>query len=170
MIALVVGGARCVWDDLKRYAPDLAGWDGPVLACNDVGVTLDRVDHWVSLHWDKLETWAAARRLHHKHDRPTLWTRPTPQGVTVKARITDTWGGSSGMFALKVALEDLGAERAILCGVPMDTQPRFNTGDPWKLHEYRKDWVRYHDRLKDRVRSASGWTRDRFGGPDEWGL
>lgn len=173
LIGLAIGGARCVWDDLKAVEnmSDVAyqDWPGLVGACNDVGITLLRLDHWCSLHWDKLDEWRAARRVHFpKQPSPPMWTREIPKGCKADARITDHWGGSSGLLTVKVLLEQ-GCDRVICVGIPINEQPHFNKPHAWDMPEqYPKDWERHYDKLKDRVRSASGWTRELLGGPEEW--
>lgn len=170
---LAIGGARCVWDDLRAVEDmsDMAytEWPGLVGACNAVGETLQRLDHWCSLHWDSIEGWKSARWAHFpKRAMPQIWTRNPPLGVRTDANITDHWGGSSGLFTVKVLLEQ-GCDRVICVGIPLDEQPHFNKPHQWKMPpEYRMDWERHYDRIKDRVRSASGWTRELLGGPEKW--
>lgn len=79
--------------------------------------------------------------------------------------------GSSGHFALKVALQDLGFDKAVLCGIPMNAEGRhFFNPRPWKVaHAYQQAWVDTLPLIKDRVRSMSGWTAELLGKPDaEW--
>jgi hypothetical protein len=82
----------------------------------------------------------------------------------------ETDGGSSGLFALKVALVDLGYDRAVLCGIPMDTQKHFFGGDDWRsATSHRLGWEQAFPVIKDKVRSLSGYTERKFGRPTvEW--
>jgi hypothetical protein len=46
---IIIGGAKCVWDDYERLRA--GGFDGSVMAVNDVGMYYDRpLNHWVSIH------------------------------------------------------------------------------------------------------------------------
>jgi hypothetical protein len=78
-----------------------------------------------------------------------------------------TLSGSSGLFAVKAALEVLGADRVVLAGVPMSTDQRhFNKGEPWaKGAPYLDAWRIALPFIRDRVRSLSGFTRDLLGAP-----
>ena len=185
--ALIVGSAPCVWDDLEA-APD---W--PLIVCNAMGIKiLGEIDLWCSIHGgilgdrmkkrDKLGGDPSYKAYGHFNEHIVQWedNRLTPvhkeneQGIYV--------GGSSGMFAIQVALY-LGYERLILCGVPLEGHwsiqdkkvehhkgPRGEHGgfgDPYEVH--RRHFIEQEDRLIPHVRSMSGWTRLHFGPPDkEW--
>lgn len=95
------------------------------------------------------------------------WGRRNPE--LVDAVFPEWNGGSSGLFAIGVTLDKLGVD-AVLCGVPMDETPHILDGKPW-LHagNFRKMWERRHDRMRNHVRSMSGWTRQLLGPPTrEW--
>src|SRR3990172_4630763 len=60
---IVLGGARCVWDDYLKLTS--AGFAGQVMAVNDVGMYFDRsLDHWVSEHASYLRLWVELRKGH----------------------------------------------------------------------------------------------------------
>ena len=170
-VALVLGGAACVWDDVRAFeefgiAPAI------VVACNDVlAAWKGPLTAVCSLHPDKLDGWLRKRA------RAGL---PEPEYAFADAMKADAWGfdstpyrfagqtssGSSGLFALKVALEDLGASRAVLCGIPMDTQSHFFDAAGWQAaRRHVAGWRQAMPLIKDRARSMSGWTRDMLGGP-----
>lgn len=159
-LALVLGGAATVWEDVEA-ALALTEADG-VVACNDTAADwpgpLDAVATHHPEHWPR---WAAQRAAR---------GYPPPSRL-----VTDGWAfpgqsspGSSGLFALKVALIDLGYDRAILCGVPMDEAGRHtNDPRPWRAATtYRAGWVQSLPAIANRARSMGGWTADLLGRPD----
>jgi hypothetical protein len=69
----------------------------------------------------------------------------------------------SGLFAVKCAFEE-GFEEVILCGVPMTDTPYFwGNKLHYKILPYRKGWEKHIDKLKGRVYSQSGWTKELSG-------
>lgn len=170
MNALVLGGARGLFDDLAALEALHPSWADTVLAVNDAGWGYTgRIDHWVTLHHENLPRWRKERARRVPDDSPfTVWCdKPWPPGID---RIVHPWGaGSSGFLAVVVALEHLQAERVVLCGVPMDPIPHFFDRQQWTACDgHREAWKRNMDRL-GRVRSLSGWTRAQLGAPDpEW--
>lgn len=76
--------------------------------------------------------------------------------------------GSSGLFAVKVALIDLGYEDVVLCGVPMTATPHFDDNVPWpEVDLFKLGWEQALPQIDGRVRSMSGWTRELLGAPNE---
>lgn len=78
--------------------------------------------------------------------------------------------GSSGLFAVRVALE-LGFDRIVLCGVPMQKeQGRLDGIVRWSGAEaFKKGWQQALPHLRDTTRSMSGWTKQLLGAPTaEW--
>lgn len=172
-LALCLGGAAGVRDDwaaaIDLFAPDY------VVACNDAGtIWPGRLDAWVTLHPDKMRGWRDARAsngfepaieyLVHG-DRIQRWCD------LVEFRFPGQQSsGSSGMMAAKVALHDLGADRAVLAGIPMDREPHFFDAEIWQAATgYHGVWDQLSGFDRDRVRSMSGWTAQHLGTPDaEW--
>lgn len=149
-------------------------WPDVVIACNDIGCTLQRLDHWCTLHPEKLDAWRAVRAVHRPaDDHYETWIRPMPLGVERPTSHYDheiqIWGGSSGLMCVQVALQ-VGADRVICAGIPLENRPHFNKREAWRHpSQYRTDWERRKDMgMLDNVRSCSGWTRELLGGPDEW--
>lgn len=160
MKALICGGAACVWDDLRAYGPH----SGIVLAVNDIlAVYPHRVDHFASLHCEKLSRWSAEREKRGGNMDFVTWTRPEKGGAD---RLLSGWsGGSSGMFAVGVAL-DLGCTSVVLCGVPMTADPHFFGGAPWDACMiHREAWERRLPDMQGKVFSMSGWTQELLGAP-----
>ena len=194
--ALIIGGGANVWEDIEA-ALDLGEFQG-VVACNDVGcVWPGRLDGWVSLHAAKLPGWMQARERNgltpaarvagHLGDGkqyPATNARPRKVREYVDHRFPgQSRSGSSGLFAAKYALEDLGFDRGVLCGIPMEmSQAHFFNSHPWngaKSHVagwLKKPWSPPQKgqkaeppiplpAIKGRLRSMSGWTRELLGSP-----
>lgn len=184
--ALVLGGADTLSDDIARY-------DGPidgVVACNEAGtVWSGRLDAWVTLHptYFTSRQWLDARALRGFHPAQRLFTLDVDHvGVFPDVEKTSiafpgedpSQSGSSGLFAAKVALIDLGFDRAVLCGIPMTASPHFSGRDTWcggdrsPVHGFRRAWEHLKQPYRNRIRSMSGWTRLKFGAPhrrdEEW--
>lgn len=167
--ALIVGGAWCVHDDVvaaqSMFTPDM------IIAINDIGGLLQRVDHWVSMHPDKLLTeWVSQRSRRGFAPAGRYWTAEHLSAPSYFRRVVNPGGGSAGL-AVEVA-RALGAERIVLAGCPLESAPHFFGDKPWSPREvehYRRSWARQKKTWGPFVRSMSGWTRDLYGAPDaEW--
>lgn len=171
--ALVCGSGRGVFEEVIQLQNQI---ENPVVfACNDVGMYLHHVDHFVSLHASKLDLWADLRR------------DPTSKGTGGNKdfychdpglhgpRDWFQWKGLtplmsfSGMFAAQIAFL-MGCSRIILCGIPQDETPRFFEAVGRKDRAYIngqgqiKAEAAFKPELKAAIRSMSGWTREFFGG------
>jgi hypothetical protein len=168
----VLGGAQCLHDDLRDYAGPIDG----VVAANAAMTETEQLDAAVSLHpqyWIK-KGWLAAREAKGYAPAP-LYThdmRRAPYGAihTGYAFPGQEHSGSSGMFAAKVALIDLGFDIAVLCGIPMSPMPHFTGETHWDgashvPNRYLKRWRDVPEEYTGRIRSMSGATRDLFGAP-----
>lgn len=163
MRALVLGSAACVWDDLKAYGPVT---DEIVVAVNDmIWAYPERIDHAVTLHVEHLKEWQEARRQKGGNDDYTVWSNNARRAVM--ERTVRNWGaGSSGMLGMVVALDGLGCDEVVLCGIPMDDRTHFFDRQRWRAcGVHRKAWERNVGRMKGRVWSMSGWTRELLGYP-----
>ncbi|AZV00267.1 hypothetical protein GCM10017635_09520 [Paracoccus kondratievae] len=169
-IALCIGGASCVHQDiadaLDLFTPDF------VVACNDaMTVWPGSLDAVVTLHPEKLPGWRterlargypdAARYLAHGDALPG-WID------LVEFRFPgQSNSGSSGLFTAKAALIDLGADIAVLAGIPLTRTPHFFDADQWQAAGgYREVWAALRPEYRARIRSMSGWTAEHFGRPD----
>lgn len=189
--ALVLGGASCLWSDVsaflggegaeiaKRTVCGPGGLCQGVVACNDAGAEWPGdLDGWVSLHpqfftrkgWLEKRQGPPPKRIfaHHAADKAVHRGR-YPVGI----EFTDykfpgqERSGSSGLFAAKVALIDLGFDRAVLCGISMDPRPHFFDHEGWRSAEgFRSAWLAVPQEYRDRMRSMSGWTRTLLGAPE----
>lgn len=181
--ALVLGSAACLWADVEA-ALELGEFAGAV-ATNDAGVFWPgRLDAWVSLHAHLFRKWVRQREVrglpdHHRlfgHDgAPSSNSRLSPAitDFVPSAFEGQATNGTSGLFALKVALLDLGFDRAVCCGMPMldSAAHLLDTSRPWvgEQHGHHAGWAEALPHIADRARSMSGWTAGLLGMPDpEW--
>lgn len=171
-IALCLGGADSVqreWADaLEMFTPAF------VLAANHVGMIWPgRLDAWCTLHPEHIEKWRDGRLAngHPDADEYFLMGEHLPSWCS----FTDhrfpgmAESGSSGMMAVKVALCDLGADLAVVAGMPMLRQAHF-----FGAHDmfdaagiYREVWRGIPLPYRRRIRSMSGWTAQFLGRPDQ---
>lgn len=182
----VMGGAVCVWDDLQNIAALFGKKLGPMwhdddlpcdlMAINDIGAYWHgKLHHWVTLHGMYMAGWHKFRTKH---------AYGAGAGVEVHAdkpaeAIDHIWdipnvGGSSGLFACKIALV-LGYNKIILAGMPMDDSRHFFDA-PWyqgaALHNRPEElvWIQARNEVfGERVKSMSGRTKQWLGEPTkEW--
>jgi hypothetical protein len=165
MKAIVLGGANTVWDDaeaaLNMFTPDLT------IAVNDIGTRwAGHIDHWVTLHPEKMAGWIRARNARGFPGGFVTWSH---KGGHLDRRSAD-WAGSSGLFAVKIALE-LGCTHVVACGVPMEPDKgHFFDKSTWNdAHQFRRGWERRREEIAPFVRSMSGWTKGLLGEPSpQW--
>lgn len=178
--ARVLGGASCVYQDMEEL-DELVGrpWPGLTVAVNDIGVHFEDIDHWCSVHPEKLVgtdpdhpdglCWMEQREEEGLHDNYETWTHKPNRGTSRVATIGGS--GSSGMLAVQVAYE-LDCPKVILCGVPMDTRGWFDESLTHQedksftgAESHQRYWRRKKDRLIQRTRSMRGWTQELLGAP-----
>lgn len=175
--AVVLGGADCVWEDLRRWE-EIYGqqWDGLVIAANDIGCVWPRpLDHWVSLHPTKFEKWKELRAAAGHPAADVTWGRMGHFVGKVTWQPIHHWpGGDSGLLGVQVA-QLLGVNRVILCGVPMTSTAHFTETVErhgpvwWAAAGHITAWARHRDHLLGWVRSMSGRTAEMLGQPTvEW--
>lgn len=172
-VGVVLGGASCLWEDVKQLREIVRPEACVVLAVNDALIHWPgRVDHFCTLHPEEMGWRAERRALRGYAAGFTSWTRPYPHGLQEREKLCDRvlggWGeGSSGLFAVGVALEGLGLRRVVLCGVPMDAHSHVGRApaewNGWAT--YRRQWEERHGDLIGAVRSFSGWTSRTLGVP-----
>ena len=88
-------------------------------------------------------------------------------GVGVDIVLKPEYEGPSGSSSIVGCLAAimLGYEKIILCGCPLSGNAP--EGNPYS--NFRLGWIFHYGKLKDKVRSCSGWTKDTFGFPTaEW--
>src|ERR1043166_3130260 len=124
----IIGGARCVWDDISRLNMCERG---DIMVVNDIGCYLDwPIDHWVSMHKIDLRHWVALRQSH------SMAFGEDFQSHTQESQgsINNAWYlvepmPYSGVYAAQIALA-LGYDRITLCGIPQDDSPKL-FDPPW---------------------------------------
>lgn len=85
--------------------------------------------------------------------------------------VREEWGGSSGLYAVQIAINVFRLDRIVLCGVPIEAGAGHIRGvEHWDdAPLYRQGWRRARPYIANRVRSMSGWTRELLGYPDrDW--
>lgn len=166
-IALVVGGAECVWKDahtaLSMFTPDA------VFIINDmIPRWPGRIDYAVTLHPNKLDEWLRDRKKFNGQVNFRIYAHKQYHGL-VHTVIPD-WQGSSGLFAVKAALSESFAG-VVLAGVPMTPKSgHFVRHKIWSSSAlFTKGWVNHYKEIKVQTRSMSGWTKELLGVPTpEW--
>lgn len=128
-----------------------------------------------SLHADQLKRWIEERNKAGLDSQGVeVWSHrncsPSHRPYDVVQHITVDWGGSSGLFAVNVAMLK-GFDKIVLAGVPMTvvgghiTRRKF--WPPATAFKYA--WTSHAAELKLYVKSCSGWTQELFGPPTmEW--
>lgn len=168
---IVLGSAPSWRADLeaaRAYAPD---W--PVIVVNGVGTLyLDPIVAWVSIHGRDLVKWMPMRAERGGNTDYTGYGNYSDReadGGAVRWNRPNS-GGSSGLHAVELAL-DLGYERVLLCGIPLDGQQRVRSLDGevtegvCAYSAYHDPWKKNEDKMRDRVKSMSGWTSKLLGKP-----
>ena len=168
--ALVLGGGEFVWDEVLAWEA-LYGrtWDGLVVVANDAGSHWPRaLDHWATLHPDRLRNWQDQRAAYGFSDGYETWGRSARH---VDHCVRPWAGGSSGMLAIQVS-QIVGCTKAVLCGIPMTPTPHFTesilhaSGRPWtSVAGHWRAWLIQMHRMQGWVRSMSGRTQETLGTP-----
>ncbi len=152
---IILGGGDTLDSDISAV-PDIES--RTIIAVNDaIKYWKGKLDYAVTLHPEKLREWVNKPCHVISHKRV--------HGAHIDQVIPELWGGSSGLYAVQIALKELNAKEVILCGVPMTPTPHF-WGSTWTdADKYRRGWTR---NIKDlaNVKSLSGWTAELLGKPE----
>jgi hypothetical protein len=172
---LVIGSARN-WEEDVAAAEAMAEFKHFVVV-KGVGCIWPReVDAWVTLHNEMIESQVADRKKAGFSDAKAIysWDKP-PKIRCITHRTEFRWpnqkvSASSGIFGAKVAAVDLGFNRVVLCGCPLEAG--------WGRIDYTHAWTHARSFIKGflqavpdmiNVRSMSGFTREHLGAPTiEW--
>lgn len=184
-LALVVGSAACVWDDV-RAARALCKFDA-VCCVKRVGIYWpEPFDVWATLHPEYQKDFEARRRAEGYPDGHIVVAPPDAElGEHGRAgakyatrRVPYRWGGlgasaGSGIYGAKV-MTGMGY-RCVLAGIPMNDSPHFVPHEKWKdgawsdVGRFTQGLEQSKRHLMGRVKSMSGRTREMFGYPTaEW--
>lgn len=168
-VAIVVGGAEEALSDCQRaelWCHSL-GVIPEVFVANDMIASFPgKPDRFVTLHPDKLPMWLHARQAKGLPEVKEIWAHRRYKNIVTNT--TDDWGGSSGLFMVKIA-RSLGFDRILLCGIPMDPHANhFVRHQRWNAcAAFRRSWERRKLEIAPYVRSMSGgWTDQLLGKPD----
>jgi hypothetical protein len=167
--ALLLGDAECVFQDaaeaLDNFEFDI------IAACTNIGITWQgHVHHWFTLHPNKAPDWVGLEEAIRRRtklaglNRPVTWSYKAAKGVD---HVVDDWQGGTGLFGIKVLLQELHCDAIVLAGVPMTSEGKhFYSKSPWlQAHKYYKGWHKHLHEFAPYVRSMSGWTRQLLGAP-----
>lgn len=168
--AIIVGGAIRVWRDVEVALQMCVDADAEpeFYVVNDMIPLLHDGVVACTLHPAKLPMWLERRRTNKLTPPRQIWAQHAYPAVT---NLMGDWGGSSGMFAVQVALVAHEHVRAILCGVPMTNDRHFERRRQWhEVGTFLPAWERRLPQLLPFVRSVSGgWTEEKLGRPTvEW--
>lgn len=166
---LVLGGSAALWQDVEA-AKALGSFDG-VVACNDAGTDWKgNLEAWVTLHPLKFPAWQKKRAARGYPTAKVHFSHEDHDGVDRVEHYR--WpemktSGSSGLYAVKIALE-LGFDRIVLCGIPLTKEAHYFDSKAWKQADtFKAAWLAVMNvHLIGRVKSFSGWTAEQLGTPD----
>lgn len=171
VVALILGGAKSVWDDLERAKALTAGLETIIVAANFAGMFYDGdIDAWATLHPEALAGWRAARADRGGNADYRAFVHANRRNTGGAEVWPMEWSGSSGLYAAQVAVQAMGAAGVILCGVPMEIEAgHFHEAGNWPLVEKYKPAFLAAKEAGIPLRSMSGWTLEQFGEPDaDW--
>lgn len=180
LTALVLGGADNVWLEAERAFNDYS-IDIVIAINNCIADYPGHVDAALSLHPVKMREWLETR-ANKKFPAPRYVVahedRHGKREYPYVNRVIDykwpemKYSGSSGLFAIKTAMELFGADKVILAGVPMNVgnDHYHKPGIPWKdANAFLPAWRDVLPRIQGRVKSFSGKTAEMLGTPSkEW--
>lgn len=136
---LVVGGGRCVWNDLAsmnvRCDEANDGWH--VMCVNDVVMHFPgKITHFYSNDHRWITNWLNGRReLHMRRFGPVPYVHSCNTG----ARYNWPWPGhgSSALGAAYCGIA-MGYDPVVLCGIPLDDSGHY-FDPPWKKTNFRRE-------------------------------
>lgn len=152
---LVVGCAACVWDDLRSVPEGI----GAIVAINHMGRDFPGdIAVAASVHHEKA-------REFRRNDRPFVSTQ-LGTGVDLAYDEVPYRHGTSALYAVGFCFLK-GATDVVLAGVPIDGSGHYY--DPSRplpdFAAFRDPWRQLLPKLRGRVSSLSGWTRETLGPP-----
>lgn len=154
--ALVIGSAATIDQELGLLDRK---WFDSIIGVNAAAIKYGPVDIHATLHPKDYATIKAAYMVSHKKE-----VGVDEQFDAHHRRGADS-SGSSGLFAVRYALDILKADRVILAGVGMTSTPHFNRPHDWHgAKRLRGAWVELAPVLKGRVYSLGGWTAELLNG------
>lgn len=166
-VAIVIGGAQGVWEELESALGLVKGRDFIVIATNHAGrLYAGHIDAWVTLHPECLREWRSDRKDAGFNDDYEAFVHENRRGLIDVQVVPHGWYASSGIYAAQVATQALDCAGVILCGVPLEEERgHIAFPGPWI------EWAMYRAGAEAAkadgtpIRSMSGWTADLFGQP-----
>jgi hypothetical protein len=166
--ALILGCAENVWEDaiaaLELFTPDA------YFAVKDMMQKWPlRVDYGITLHPERTDGYLQNRLANGLAAEFPVWAHRHYSSMR-KHDSTNDWAGSSGLFAVRVALKE-GFDKIVLAGVPMDGKfGHITRKEKWTNDvSFRSGWRQRQSEIAPFVRSMSGWTKEILGVPTpEW--
>lgn len=163
--AIVVGSAPCLHDDLKR-ALELDPF-AYIVTVNGACVEVEEADAIVSGHTNKAEIFTEARRKAFPNGKQfdvfANWTRRSSESKREYPSVTRWFsahcstGATSAAKAARMMFE-MGFERVILCGCPLDSSGYFE-GESRKGRSISHDCRRLGDPKEAQSRAIEGYKR-----------
>jgi hypothetical protein len=170
---LVFGRAQGVWDEVSA-AQQLCSFDGVIGVGSTAMAYPGPLTALVSFHAELFTFWAEQRA---KQGFPPAeayvssmykgGTTRRGQNPKFRVQFVSCDGGSSGLIAAVAAVELFKANQVVLAGIPMvASRGQVDTGAVWReAMMHRLGWQNNLARIKDHVRSMSGWTQELLGAP-----
>lgn len=150
MRVLVIGSGENVVSELAQI--NRSGFD-KVIGVNRAAIDHGPVDIHCSLHPREYGKIKAAYLVSHQEHRGVDEVFPCQWRVGGSS-------GSSGLYAVKYALQALGADQIVLAGIGM-TGPHYYTNSDWAQSAiFQQTWKEVLPILKGRVTSLGGWTAE----------
>ncbi len=165
-IAVVVGGAECVWEEIEKAKSLSTNID--FIITNDCIPLFPGECIAATLHPDKVTNWLIQRHNNNYSEPSEIWTHEQSRHPNRLIKRLRDWGGSSGLFAAQVAMHR-GHDRILLCGVPMAAHIKHVTRKSrWDAcGAFVRAWDNHKGDLIGRVKSFSGWSKDLLGEPTQ---
>lgn len=149
---LVIASGPNVREHLDRVNRD--EFDA-VIGVNQAAIDFGPVDYHCTLH-----------PLEYAPKRACTWVVAHRMTMGVKEVFPPAWrhggsSGSSGLYAVKYALQKLQADEVILAGVEITSEPHYYTAVDWAQAKlFQRTWIEVQDQLKGKVCSLGGWTAE----------
>ena len=173
---IILGGSKLVWEDYKNAKAFFKrDRDYDIIGINDIAALFkaEPIQHIASLHPQMLGPLRQLRevRIHgHCHTH----SGRAHDGVDIVWGNITTDGGTSGIFAVKIALA-MGYKKIIVCGCGLDKTGHFydpevpeDNVNGWFDRACQMPWEDLHkvnEYARDRVRVMSGLLSKKFGLP-----
>ena len=161
---IVIGAAPCLKDDMQN-APK-ADYDYMAIGLDAVDKYLGRIEYMATFHPDEIPAIKERRKASGGNIDYKVIKHNAANDTHEADYIMEYWKptGSSALLGVQAAL-GIGYKKIILCGCPLEGENA--KGDGYAF--FQDGWKSNIDKVKDNVRSMSGWTKELLGAPDgDW--